>query len=666
MSKRKRRLTISAIVLVALAILFWPAWWTNGTAVTISPGRAATIWLYGKIADHVLAHVELPLDFELPVTLTSYPSGPTTAAVIGGRGHGLDCSLPPGAGYAFRPLPDGAPVALRLRQACAFHDLCYRHGLATYGYQQNDCDELLQEHSFRICAYAFLDNRTLEECRLEAKKITLAVRLFGSDAFQGWDHSTFYEFDPFPIRTSHFAVARLLPRDDGNKASGLDLVRFDIDRVGIASNCIACGTQQKAGTASVIPHAREGVFSAPQLASTGNGMSRLAFAVRRSAAHTGIILSSGTWSSDAQKVSLSSRSDRLGDNPGSDLLGSTVYAFATPDATEGDAVAFVTPTIQCRDSNQKVALSSKQVGAKSRRCGLVAIDGDVRLGKRYQLFQHPLLLDAARHRAVLFKREHEADAAFDAHANILLIDFLDTAPYRARMLRKVALAEIHEPAFLLPDEAPTLLSLVGSQWFFTIVETPLDRDRAEPAGRALRVDDRDTSLPANWIERPPLLLRDRATTQLLLSRFMPSATAADGSEATALDLMLLQREARDSAPARWSSQAAMRCDVRYRIREVHQKDACAIPHGPNPWLPTMLNRLRGSQTLAGDMRGNGGTDVAIIDPCLPNNPIMFESTSRPGSPAWTLAAAAARVGDNLIREVAACRPLGRTEMMAAE
>ena len=48
----------------------------------------------------------------------------------------------------------------------------------------------------------------------------------------------------------------------------------------------------------------------------------------------------------------------------------------------------------------------------------------------------------------------------------------------------------------------------------------------------------------------------------------------------------------------------------------------------------MLNRLRGLQTLAGDMRGNGGTDVAIIDPCLPNNPIVFEwrpaLTAQPG------------------------------------
>ena len=39
-------------------------------------------------------------------------------------------------------------VLQRFRQACVFHDLCYRHGLATYGYNQNDCDRVLQNAGF--------------------------------------------------------------------------------------------------------------------------------------------------------------------------------------------------------------------------------------------------------------------------------------------------------------------------------------------------------------------------------------------------------------------------------------------------------------------------------------------------------------------------------------
>ena len=44
-------------------------------------------------------------------------------------------------------------VLQRFRQACVFHDLCYRHGLATYGYNQNDCDRILQNAAFRLCIY---------------------------------------------------------------------------------------------------------------------------------------------------------------------------------------------------------------------------------------------------------------------------------------------------------------------------------------------------------------------------------------------------------------------------------------------------------------------------------------------------------------------------------
>src|SRR3954471_19198635 len=125
---------VGALMLIGLLVLiglFWPTSW--------SPGRLAIISLVDRLADYVLANVDQPLDFELPVTHASYRSEPRTAAVIGGRGHGLDCSLPWYGPYFFRQRDKVAPVAFRFRQACAFHDLCYRHGLATYGYVQNDC-----------------------------------------------------------------------------------------------------------------------------------------------------------------------------------------------------------------------------------------------------------------------------------------------------------------------------------------------------------------------------------------------------------------------------------------------------------------------------------------------------------------------------------------------
>jgi hypothetical protein len=256
MSRKQRwktRAIIASVVVAVLVALCWPVWWTSGegakTVITVSPGRTAVIGAYDWVAGYVLRHVERPVDAEFPVTATSYPSGPTTAAVIGGRGHGLDCSLPSGASYAFQPQPDRMPIALRFRQACAFHDFCYRHGLATYGYLQNDCDELLQEHAFRICRHVLekeKEGARIDDCRLEAKKITLAVRLFGSDAFQGWGDSTYYEFDPYPVRTNRFSAARLLTRDaDDPGGKGLDLLRFDVVRVGAVVACAACGPQRE-------------------------------------------------------------------------------------------------------------------------------------------------------------------------------------------------------------------------------------------------------------------------------------------------------------------------------------------------------------------------------------------------------------------------------------
>ena len=81
-------------------------------------------------------------------TVTSFQSGPEVVSTIGGSGEGLNCSLPTLVNMFFDGSKDENDkrhlVLQRFRQACVFHDLCYRHGLATYGYNQNDCDRVLQ------------------------------------------------------------------------------------------------------------------------------------------------------------------------------------------------------------------------------------------------------------------------------------------------------------------------------------------------------------------------------------------------------------------------------------------------------------------------------------------------------------------------------------------
>jgi hypothetical protein len=667
--KRSRaKLTTVLIAALLLGLLFWPVWWTytrdnRETVAVPGAGRAAVIWLYDKIADHVLAHVDLPLDFELPVTPTSYPSGPTTAAVIGGRGHGLDCSLPPGAGYAFRPHPGAAPVALRFRQACAFHDFCYRHGLATYGYQQNDCDEMLQEHSFRICRYVFGDEKTIDECRLEAKKITLAVRLFGSDAFQGWGNSTYYEFDPFPVRASRFSAARLLTREpDGPRGKGLDLVRFDVNRVGLSSRCINCAPSHEP---SVIPLPRAGVFAAPQLVATADGNAKLAFVTREAPDHTGVLLASGLWDSGQQTVTLNAKSNGLpGADGDSDLNGSTVYAVDAANDPQRDAVVFATPTIQCKSSNPgKFSVYTKRLGVTDPEpCPRVDIDGVESLAARYQFFQHPIAIDPVRRRGILLKRGNEDGTPYDKFAAALLIDFPRSGPtYHGTLLRGLALTKTHEPAFPLPHagKETALVSLVATGNTFAIDETLLSADRAVPARGMFQIAGQAASLPRTWIDRAPILLRaDNA--KLVLTRVTPNEPVSDkpATDDANLDLLLLRRE-ENAGGVRWTSGGAMRCEVSYRIPEVNPERACLRRHERGTPLPTMLHRLRGSQTLAGEV--GGATDVVVIDPCLPDNPIVLQWT---GDTAISVPASTSPVGKKLVREIKACRPLDRAGMLA--
>lgn len=202
------------------------------------------ISFFGRAAsDYILANAAIPTEREMPGTAgqIAYTSG--EIQLVGGRGEGLGCSL---NGFAQRAFPekDGRhPIGLEMRQACAAHDYCYRHGAATYGYTQADCDFLLQEHAFRLCYFierSMTDpnkpqgnqidqkNKKIEQqnqCIQDARLVTLGVRIGGSDAFRGNSPkiralstgsvggedtaSTFFEYDPYPIRSLSYAVYRI-------------------------------------------------------------------------------------------------------------------------------------------------------------------------------------------------------------------------------------------------------------------------------------------------------------------------------------------------------------------------------------------------------------------------------------------------------------------------
>lgn len=268
--------------------------------------------IVGKISKNVIE----PADAEMPVTITSFRSAANMISAVGGQGAGLNCSLPWGIDGVFRgpkAQQSAIPVRQRFRQACVFHDLCYRHGLATYGYSQNDCDELLQEQALRICMS--VGGRTqLDACQLDAKKFAFGVKLGGFDSYRGWGQSTYFEFDPNPYRAMNFSAARVLDHPfkaklpEKLKDAPYDLLlSFNVLRGGTRYVCANCEdrqlTREELHQAKVYRRIRplthrniqeEGLiwlpagrlYAAPHLVDNNNGRPAVAWAIREGFSNT--------------------------------------------------------------------------------------------------------------------------------------------------------------------------------------------------------------------------------------------------------------------------------------------------------------------------------------------------------------------------------------------
>ena len=135
----------------------------------------------------------------------------------------------------------------RFRQACVFHDLCYRHGLATYGYTQNDCDQVLQNEAFRLCLHPNGQSRSAERCQTDSKMILAGVTFGGSNAYRAWDRSTYFEFEADPSRSSGFSVSRVVDHpfksvDPGKYRDDPDqvILTFENIRSNLTVTCVTC------------------------------------------------------------------------------------------------------------------------------------------------------------------------------------------------------------------------------------------------------------------------------------------------------------------------------------------------------------------------------------------------------------------------------------------
>jgi hypothetical protein len=210
-------------------------------------------YLPSFVADSLYRNVEDISDGEMPATITAFQSGPEVVSTLGGSGEGLNCSLPALTNIFFDGSRDPGGkrhlVLQRFRQACVFHDLCYRHGLATYGYNQNDCDRILQNAAFRLCLYIRNGSEASRaiRCQTDSKMVLAGVSIGGYGAYRGWDRSTYFEFESDPSRANGFVASRVVdhpfkavdPVKYGAEPDQV-ILTFENVRSNIAVTCTTC------------------------------------------------------------------------------------------------------------------------------------------------------------------------------------------------------------------------------------------------------------------------------------------------------------------------------------------------------------------------------------------------------------------------------------------
>lgn len=229
----------------------------------------------GRLAGVILSKSEAPKNREYPPVASAVPFSAGNIQILGGMGKGLSCSLPSWADpFTFKnSTTQGgekpAPVSLQMKQACAYHDYCYRHGAKTYGYSQQYCDYKLLEHAYRLCKQIYSDPQV---CIPRAQKVLLGTRMFGSTSFHGnEDGSTYFEFDPYPT-SPFYTVYRLADTPSGwkDKAHPKSLYVFEIKPTAMRMHIVGFGKDdsgEKYCASLELPGNFNYLQTAPQIAS---------------------------------------------------------------------------------------------------------------------------------------------------------------------------------------------------------------------------------------------------------------------------------------------------------------------------------------------------------------------------------------------------------------
>ena len=110
-------------------------------------------------------------------------SGP--AAPGCGGTEPLGCSIPPAVLVVSEDYEEQAD---KFHGACVTHDLCYRHGAATYGLSREACDAEFYDNMKAACTgfkgLGMLDPEGFAKCQFAAKQTYEAVRTHGEKHFR--------------------------------------------------------------------------------------------------------------------------------------------------------------------------------------------------------------------------------------------------------------------------------------------------------------------------------------------------------------------------------------------------------------------------------------------------------------------------------------------------
>lgn len=649
---------------------------------------SATSSIANLLVDRFYRHLHVSEDGEMPLSATSYSYGPMIASVIGGKGDGLNCSIPDLTNPAFKLERGDSGLSHKFRQSCVIHDLCYRHGLATYGYSQADCDFSLQQSAFRLCAYENSgDAREVAKCRIRAKIALLGVQVGGATSYKGWDETSYFEYENALGRVDNVLIGRSVRAEARAEGEPAETLKIFSARVSGTRDISSAGR----GRRLALPD--DSIATSPVV--TGPSGSGIAFLQRSSAGNTVIDMTSGPLAAiSGSRIAALGRSEHLR-TYSTDMFSSTpvtlnrphggnmppIFAL-TPQRTQRLAGMLFDPDHPCKPATRGdlprpyTVWPSPSVDSKNpdwteeQKKELTDITHYI-----YRFFQHapiagPFDLGNGKKADILVAthgRTHSGGGAMSGDEYRGRIDVialgLDTPRNELhctilpefKMFRDIPVTENMQPLSLL--ETLKGNGLIGMQRpnqgrsksdMLSFHELWLNGP--EPVILSSKTDK--LAIHASFADRPPLVVKPGALGSgsdagIILSRARLVATTrqlevsdfSDPGEIVRLQFAALTRQGQD-----WTITHASTCHVRYHVTPSHTPRNCGIsnPDGQFPFLPdrwakpitansgiSIGNQLRGGQLLAGNFVQKDQLGIALVDACNRRHPIRFALQTGP-------------------------------------